>query len=206
MIILPFFELKVDICQLSLSLLGFWEKSNLTLTTRGCHIFQFHLQHFQSPVSIVLVLSDFEHAKILPKFQREVDRISIIFSLVILCFFVPLFHIRILRYFSLPTLSLHFLITLSIFEFQKSLNPRYSSETALSEVIKDIFTARSACASSEYNPGHSPFSSFLMLQCSSPLIVSHLLLSLDLNYLLSLLTFHLYFHFSILSYGTITLP
>lgn len=41
----------------------------------------------------------YEHAKILPKFHREVERISIIFSSVILCvFFCSLFHIRILRF------------------------------------------------------------------------------------------------------------
>lgn len=53
--------------------LGSGKKSKwkLTLQTTIFSVLSSHWQYFQPPVSLVLALSDFEHAEIVPTFQRD---------------------------------------------------------------------------------------------------------------------------------------
>lgn len=78
MIVLPFFELKLSVCQLSLGRLGCWREKQSNVDYLGCMFSDLssHLQQFQLPVSGIFVLPHFEHAKTSLKFQRRGDPLS----------------------------------------------------------------------------------------------------------------------------------
>lgn len=83
---------------LSLSLLGFWEKSNLTLTTQVA-IFSSFIFNISSPLSPQFLTSLWTCKDIAQ--VSEGGRADLYYFLIgySLWFFCPLFHIRILRFF-----------------------------------------------------------------------------------------------------------